>query len=60
MDFKEFSAKSIDDAITEACKAFSVTSDKLEWEVVSEGSSGFLGIGSKDAVIILLRVLWRN
>ena len=51
MDFKEFSAKSIDDAITEACKAFSVTSDKLEWEVVSEGSSGFLGIGSKDAVI---------
>ena len=51
MDFKEFSAKSIDDAITEACKAFSVTSYKLEWEVVSEGSSGFLGIGSKDAVI---------
>lgn len=51
MDFKEFSAKSVDDAITEACKAFSVTSDKLEWEVVSEGSSGFLGIGSKDAVI---------
>ena len=51
MDFKEFSAKTVDDAITEACKEFGVTSDKLEYEVVSEGSTGFLGIGSKDAVI---------
>lgn len=51
MDYKEFSAKTVDDAITEACKALGVTSDKLEYEVVSEGSSGFLGIGSKDAVI---------
>ncbi len=51
MEFKEFSAKTVDDAITEACKEFSVTSDKLEYEVVSEGSTGFLGIGSKDAVI---------
>jgi len=51
MEFKEFSAKSVDDAITEACRALLVTSDKLEYEVVSEGSTGFLGIGSKDAVI---------
>lgn len=51
MDFKEFSAKTVDDAITEACKEFGVTSDKLEYEVINEGSSGFLGIGSKDAVI---------
>ena len=51
MDFKEFSAKTVDDAITEACKEFVVTSDKLEYEVVEEGSSGFLGIGSKPAVI---------
>ena len=51
MDFKEFSAKTVDDAITEACKEFGVTSDKLDYEVVSEGSTGFLGIGSKDAVI---------
>jgi spoIIIJ-associated protein len=28
-----------------------VTSDKLEYEVVEEGSSGFLGIGAKPAVI---------
>ena len=51
MEFKEFSAKTVNDAITEACKEFGVTSDKLEYEVVNEGSSGFLGIGSKDAVI---------
>ena len=43
MDYQVFSAKSVDDAITEACKALSVTSDKLEYEIVDEGSSGFLG-----------------
>ena len=51
MDYQEFSAKTVDDAITEACKALSVTSDKLEYVVVDEGSSGFLGIGSKEATI---------
>lgn len=51
MDFIEVSAKTVDDAITEACQKFSVTSDKLEYEVVEEGSSGFLGIGAKNAVI---------
>ncbi len=51
MDYRKFNAKTVDDAITEACKAFSVTSEKLDYEVVEEGSNGFLGIGSKDAVI---------
>ena len=51
MDFVEFSAKTIDDAITEACQKLTVTSDKLEYEVIEEGSSGFLGIGAKPAVI---------
>lgn len=51
MDFIEFSAKTVSDAITEACQKFVVTSDKLEYEVVEEGSSGFLGIGSKPAII---------
>ena len=49
--YRKFNAKTVDDAITEACKAFSVTSEKLDYEVVEEGSNGFLGIGSKDAVI---------
>ena len=51
MEYKEFSSKTLSDAITEACQAFGVTSDKLTYEVVEEGSSGFLGIGSKMAVI---------
>lgn len=51
MDFVEVSAKTVSDAITEACQKFSVTSDKLEYEVVQEGSSGFLGINAKPAII---------
>ncbi len=51
MEFTEISAKTVDDAITEACQKFSVTSDKLEYEVIEEGSAGFLGIGFKAAVI---------
>lgn len=51
MEFIEVSAKTVNDAITEACRRLTVTSDKLEYEVVEEGSSGFLGIGSKPAVI---------
>ena len=51
MDFIEISAKTVDDAITEACQKLSVTSNKLEYEVIEEGSAGFLGIGAKPAVI---------
>ena len=51
MEFIEVSAKTVSDAITEACQKLTVTSDKLEYEVVDEGSSGFLGIGSKPAII---------
>ena len=51
MDFKEFTAKNLDDAITEACENLCVTSDRLEYEVISNGSSGFLGINSKPAII---------
>ena len=51
MEFIEVSAKTVSDAITEACQKLTVTSDKLEYEVVDEGSAGFLGIGSKPAVI---------
>ena len=51
MEYIEVSAKTVNDAITEACQKLTVTSDKLEYEVVDEGSAGFLGIGSKPAVI---------
>lgn len=51
MDYIQVSAKTVNDAITEACQKLLVTSDKLEYEVVEEGSIGFLGIGSKPAII---------
>ena len=45
------SAKTVDDAITDAMIQLGVTSDRLEYEVIEKGSSGFLGIGMKQAVI---------
>ena len=51
MEFMEFSAKTVNDCITSACQKFAVTSDKLEYEVVTEGSTGFLGFNAKPAII---------
>ena len=39
MDYIEISAKTVDDAITEACQKFTVTSDKLEYDVVDDKSA---------------------
>lgn len=50
-EYIEVSAKTVNEAITEACLKLGVTSDRLDYQVVEEGSSGFLGIGSKPAVI---------
>lgn len=51
MEYKEFTAKTVNEAITDACQEFGVTSDRLVYEVVEKESSGFLGIGSKPATI---------
>ena len=51
MEFIEVSAKTVNDAITEACQKLGVTSDKLITEIIEEGSNGFLGIGAKPARI---------
>jgi spoIIIJ-associated protein len=51
MEYKEFKGKTKNDAITEACRYFSIPSDKLEYEVIDEGKTGILGIGAKPAVI---------
>lgn len=50
-DYIQFSAKTKNDAITKACIELGTSSDQLEIQIVSEGSSGFFGIGSKPAVI---------
>ena len=50
MDYITVSAKTLDDAITEALIQLGVTSDQLDYEVIEKGSPGFLGIGMKQAV----------
>ena len=51
MEYIEVSAKTVEDALTEALVKLGATSDQVEYEVVEKGSAGFLGIGSKAAVI---------
>jgi spoIIIJ-associated protein len=45
------SAKTLDDAITEALVQLGVTSDQLDYDIIEKGSAGFFGIGMKQAVI---------
>ena len=47
----EFKGKTKNDAITEACRHFSIPSDKLDFEVIDEGKAGLFGLGAKPAVI---------
>ena len=51
MEYVEFSGKTKNDAITNACTHFSIPSDKLDYEVIDEGKVGFLSIGAKPAII---------
>ena len=51
MEFIEFTGKTVDDAITEACQKFTVTSDRLEYEVIEKGTSGIFGFAAKPALI---------
>lgn len=51
MNAIEIEAKNIDEAIGKACREFNVPREKLNIEIISEGSTGFLGLGSKKAKI---------
>ena len=51
MDMITVTAKTVDEAVTKALIELETTSDKLEYEVVDKGSTGFLGIGAKPAII---------
>lgn len=51
MEFTEFKAATVDDAIMEASLNLGVPSTELVYEVIEEGSNGFLGIGKKPAII---------
>lgn len=57
MEYREFSGKTVEDAVMEAAIRLETTSDKLEYEVVDKGSSGFLGIGSRPAKVRARKIL---
>lgn len=51
MEYMEFKGRTKSDAITEACRHFSIPSDRLDYEIIDEGKAGFLGMGAKPAII---------
>ena len=52
MEYKEFSAKTVEDAVIKASIELETASDHVEYEVIEKGSTGILGLfGSKPAVI---------
>lgn len=51
METREIEGKTIDEAIEKACRDFGVSRDRLNIEILSVGSSGFLGLGAKKARI---------
>lgn len=50
-EWKEFSAKTVDEALTNALVQLETTSDKIEYEILEKESSGILGLFSKPALI---------
>lgn len=50
-EWKEFSAKTVDEALTNALVQLETTSDKVEYEVIEKESLGILGLFSKPAKI---------
>src|SRR5690554_6096912 len=61
MDWKEFTAKTVDEALTNAMLEIGTTADNLEYEVIEKETSGFLGIFSKPAKIkVRLKVSVEN
>lgn len=51
MEFVEFKAKTKDEALTNASLEFGCPIESIEYEVLSEASKGFIGIGAKPCII---------
>ena len=50
---REFYAATVDEAVEKASVTLGVSSKELSYEVVDAGSEGFLGIGARDARIVV-------
>jgi spoIIIJ-associated protein len=53
MSTMEIEGKSVEEAIESACQRLNLTADQLEIEIVSQGSSGIFGIGTRQAKILV-------
>jgi len=51
---REFHASDVEEAVRKAAKSLGVSPEELRYEVLDEGSAGFLGIGARDARIRVL------
>lgn len=51
MSYTEFKGKTVEEAVTAASIELGIISSELEYEVVDKGSTGFLGLGAKPAII---------
>ena len=50
-EYIEVTERTVSEAITAACQKLAVPSDRLEYEVIDPGKTGFLGIGARPAKI---------
>ena len=57
MEYREFTGKTVEDAVVEAAVQLGTTSDRMEYEILEKGSNGFLGIGSRPAKIRARKIL---
>ncbi|UCG11135.1 MAG: protein jag [Deltaproteobacteria bacterium] len=53
MSAMEIEGKSVEEAIEAACQRLNLPADQLEIEVISHGSSGIFGIGTRNAKILV-------
>ena len=51
MSGKEYTAKSVEEALEKALNEMFLTREDIDYEVVQQPSKGFLGFGQKDAVV---------
>ena len=53
MSAMEIEGKSVEEAIEQACQSLNLPADQLDIEIISHGSSGIFGIGTRNAKILV-------
>lgn len=55
MSGKEYTARSVEEALEKALNEMMLTRDDIDYEIITQPSKGFLGFGQKDAVVKVKR-----